>query len=242
MKPLLVLLLFFCVISDCHTQAKKVLIVSTNIDTLQNQPNGTFLMEIAYPIAAFTKAGIEVDILTAKGGKAATYYQGTLAPELAVIQQSALFINKTTHSIAPHQVRSADYGGIFYPGGGGQFYDVVNNDSIARIAAAIYENGGVVGTAGHGAVSLINIQLSDKSFFVKDKTITCFPRYASAKWLPIDWETALRSKGATVVFPVTPEEKDKGVQLADKNTRVISGSYAENAGWVATQMSTFIKK
>ncbi len=61
-------------------------------------------------------------------------------------------VSKTSTTLAPHQVVAVDYAGIFYPGGGGQFYDVVQDDRIASIAATIFENGGLVGAAGHGAV------------------------------------------------------------------------------------------
>lgn len=221
---------------------QKVLIVSTNIDSLQEETNGTFLMEMAYPLAEFVKAGIEVTILTPKGGKAAVYHRGKMDSSLAAIQQSKVFTEAISHSLAPSQIQSKEYAGIFYPGGGGQFYDVWDNADIAGIAAQIYEQGGVIGAAGHGAVSLLNIQLSNGSFLVKGKKITCFPKSISAKWLPIDWEQGLADKGASVVLPVTSEEKENGVQLLDDGGKIVSGSYAENAAWVAKKMSEYITK
>ena len=241
MRNLIIILFSVFIVNNCVAQNKKVLIVSTNIDSLQNMPNGTFLMEIAYPFLAFTNAGVQVDILTPKGGKAALYHRGPMPESLSAIQQSNEFVVKTMHTLAPDQVIVSDYSGIFYPGGGGQFYDVVNNNSISTIAARIYENGGVIGSTGHGPVSLINIKLSDSTYLVKGKRITCFPKYASAKWLPIDWEKELSDKGASVILPTTAEEKDKGLQLQDKDTRIISGSFAENAQWVAEQMANFIR-
>lgn len=113
---------------------------------------------------------------------------------------------------------------------------MVQNDSIAQIAALIYENGGAVGSAGHGAVSLINIKLKNGSYLVSATKLTCFPKSISAKWLPIDWEQELIKRGATVVLPSSAVEKDQGVQLIDRQKRIISGSYAENAQWVAIQM------
>ncbi|GAB3993927.1 hypothetical protein GCM10028807_30410 [Spirosoma daeguense] len=199
-------------------------------------------MEIAYPLAVFNKLGFDVDVVTPKGGKAAIYHRGALSDSLAGIQRSELFIQKTSHTLAPYQVQALSYVGIFYPGGGGQFYDVVHTDHIAQIAATIFENGGVVGAAGHGAVSLINIRLSDASFLVKNKKITCFPKAISARWLPIDWEAELRKRGATVVLPFTTEEKRDGVELIDNTNQIVSGSYAENASWVAKKMINLIKQ
>lgn len=116
---------------------------------------------------------------------------------------------------------------------GGQFYDVVNNDSIAKIAAAICDNGGIVGTSVHGAVSLLNIRLKNGNYLVQGKRITCFPESISARRLPVDWEKGLKERGAEVILPATLDEKENGVQLNNDGTRIISGSYAENAAWVA---------
>lgn len=230
-----------CLVSDTHAQGRKILIVSTNIDSLHGDRNGTFLMEIAYPVAVWQSLGIEVDILTPRGGRAAVYHRGKMDSSLAHIEESEYFKKKIKHSLAPGEINPAHYAGIFYPGGGGQFYDVVNNDSIATIAAAIYENGGVIGAAGHGAVSLLNIRLKDGIYLVQGKRITCFPKSISAKWLPVDWEQGLKQRGATVVLPVSPEEKENGVQLIEANERIVTGSYAENAAWVAGQMAIVIK-
>ncbi|MBO9659490.1 MAG: DJ-1/PfpI family protein, partial [Chitinophagaceae bacterium] len=171
----------------------------------------------------------------------AIYHRGKMDSNLAAIRTSELFIQKTNHSVAASEVNPEEYGGIFYPGGGGQFYDVWNNERIAKIASSIYENGGVIGVAGHGAVSLLNIKLSDGRFLVNGKKITCFPKAISARWLPIDWEQGLKDRGAVVVLPVTADEKENGVQLNDDNGRIISGTYAENASWVAQQIALFLK-
>lgn len=242
MKTLLTILFTVATHALCFCQTKKILIVSTNVSMLNNSANGTFLMEIAYPFAAFVEAGYEVDVLTPKGGKAALYHGNEFNESMAKIRDSKLFKTKTDSTLSPKEVDPKLYAGIYYPGGGGQFYDVVDNEAISSIAAHIYESGGVVGAAGHGPASLINIRLSDSEFLVKNKQITCYPRAWSAKWLPFDWEATLKQRGANVVLPTTDVEKNGGVQLLDEKNRMVSGSYAENAKWVAEQMILLINK
>lgn len=130
--------------------AQKILIISTNVGILDNASNGTFLMEIAYPVLVFMEAGFEVDILTPKGGKAARYHRGELPKSLAKIQYSEYFKQKTENTLLPNQINTKEYAGVYYPGGGGQFYDMVSNQEISRIAASIYESGGIVGAAVMG--------------------------------------------------------------------------------------------
>jgi putative intracellular protease/amidase len=221
--------------------SQKILFVSTNVDKINNESNGTFLMEIAEPFEVFTKAGFEVDIVTPNGGKAALYHRGKLSDTLRAIQESEKFNLKSSTTLSPKEVKVKDYAGIFYPGGGGQFYDVFDNAEISSIATKIYESGGVLGTTGHGPASLINIKLTTGEYFVNKKKITCFPKAYSAKWLPFDWEEILKARGAEVIIPETAVELDKGVELLDKPNRLISGSYAENSQWVARQMILMIR-
>lgn len=239
MKILFISLLL--ALSAAAAYCQKILIVSTNVATANNAPNGTFLMEIAYPFAALTKAGLDFDIVTPKGGKAALYHQGTLADDLKEISDSAPFKQKTENTLSPAEIKTENYAGIYYPGGGGQFYDVVDNEQIAAIAAKIYERGGILGAAGHGAASLVNIKTSSGEYIVRNTKLTCFPKAYSAKWLPFDWESLLRQRGAEVMLPVTAVEKDKGVMLVDESHRMVTGSYAENTQWVAEQMVKLIQ-
>ncbi len=228
------------------SQTKKILIIATNIDSVSSYKSGTYLMEIAYPYKYFTDKGIEVDILTPKGGQTALYDNGKNPEDLEKIKSDQLFIKKTATSISPVQVKVTEYTAVFYPGGHGQYFDVMNDERISKITADIYENGGIVGTAGHGAASLINVRLSNCRYLVEGKTITCFPQWAEkqfmnisnyGKLLPFDMQEVLSRRGAKLIVCTAENRANKEyTHIIDSKNRLVTGAFASSAQWVAEEM------
>jgi putative intracellular protease/amidase len=250
MKNFTILLLLFAALASAHAQKKKILIVSTNRDTVGTHASGTYLPEIAYPFQYFTDKGYDVDIVTPKGGKA-SIYQRDLPAELEKIFKSELFYRKTNQTLSPESVKTNEYAAVFYPGGHGQYFDVVHDERIAQLTAAIYERGGVVGTAGHGVASLIEVRLSNGQYLVKGKKITCFPHWAELSWMNIsnyskllafDMEEVLARRGADLVVSTFETRSDPSLTLVtDKANRMVTGSFATSAKWVAEQMANMLK-
>lgn len=219
--------------------------VSTNRDTVGTHASGTYLPEIAYPFQYFTDKGYAVDIVTPTGGKAAIYKRD-MSAALEKIAISDLFVMKTTHTLSPASIKINEYAAVYYPGGHGQYFDVVHDERIAGLTAAIYERGGIVGTAGHGVASLIEVRLSTGLYLVKGKRITCFPHWAELKWMNIsnygkllafDMEEILARRGAQL-FVSTFETRSDPAQtlIVDAPNRIVTGSFASSAQWVAEQM------
>jgi putative intracellular protease/amidase len=155
---------------------QRVLFVLTSHDTLgtTGKETGFYLSEVAHPYAVFEKANIEVEFVSPKGGK---------APMIGIDLQDSLnkaFLDdsekvaKVANTLAPDQIDPARYDAIFYAGGHGTMWDFPNNEPLDRIAAAIYEKGGVVGAVCHGPVGLVNIKLSDGAYLVDGKTVSSF--------------------------------------------------------------------
>jgi putative intracellular protease/amidase len=252
MKKYWVFAVLLLIAQRAFSQNKKILIVSTNRDTVVTNASGTFLKEMAYPFQYFTDNGFDVDVITPKGGKAAIYHWGETPEALNKIWKSDLFIKKTSNTLNPTQVNVKEYAAVFYPSGHGQYFDVVEDERIASISGKIYENKGVVGTAGHGAASLINIRLSNGMFLVEGKRMTCFPHWAELKWMNIsnygkllafDMEEVLRRRGANLVICMEETRTNKDLTLVrDDKNRIVTGSFASSAQWVAEQMVAMLKE
>jgi putative intracellular protease/amidase len=233
-----------------HAQKNKILIVSTNRDTVGTNASGTYLPEIAYPFQYFMDQGYEVDIVTPKGEKAAIY-QRDLPVELEKIFNSNLFQLKINQTLSPESVKPNEYVAVFYPGGHGQYFDVVHDERIAQLTTSIYEKGGVVGTAGHGVASLIEVRLSNGQYLIKGKRLTCFPYWAELKWMNIsnygkllafNMEEVLARRGADLVVCTFETRSDSTLTLlVDKPNRIVTGSFAGSAKWVAEQMTKLLK-
>ena len=246
-STIVLLLLYSSYFCQDSLNTKKILIVATNVDIVGKNENGTFVFELARPFQYFIDNGYDVDFITPKGGKVAIYPKANAGLDIGKIQLSKLYISKTENSLLPTEVKYTDYVAVFYPGGYGQFFDVVKNDSISTLVAKIYENGGVIGTTGHGTASLVNIKLSNNKYLVEGKKMTCFPHWAElemfwsdyGKLLPFDMQEVLTKRGANLIvcpFRPKPNEKFPCTEIVDDKNRLVTGAYAGNADWVAKEM------
>lgn len=236
-----------------HAAARRrVLIVSTNVGTVGKDTSGTYLWEIAWPFQYFTEQGYEVDVVTPQGGKAAIYHVGNKRDDLAAIESSPAFREKTSSTLKPAAVNPALYAAVYYPGGHGQYFDVVEDQAIAAITAAIHRAGGVVGTAGHGVASLVNVKTVEGAYLVAGKRMTCFPTWGEKKYmnisgygalLPFDMEQVLRARGADLVVCTEETRSDPAFTLiTDEANRFVTGAWASGARPVAVEMARLLQK
>lgn len=245
-----IILLFFLVLysnffSQDSLKPKKILIVATNINLVGKNESGTFLPEIVTPFKYFIEKGYEVDVITPKGGHTAIYSWGE-------VERNELFISKTKNSLSPKDVQPGNYVAAFYPGGHGQFFDVVKDTSICKLVAKIYENGGLIAACGHGIASFVNIKLSNSNYLVNGKTMTCFPHWSElqsmnisdyGKLLPFDMEKILAERGAKLeVCPSQSKTTLECTRVIDKKNRMITGAFAGDAKWVAEEIVKQIQK
>lgn len=226
---------------------KKILIVGSNVPVYNQKTNGTFLVEISVPFAYFTNHGYEVDVVTPLGGKTAMYHRGDTNKILKEKALDPRFTQKTTNSLKPPQVRAEDYAAIVFPGGYSHFEDVLNNKEITALAARIYESGGIIGALGHGTADLLNIKLSSGEYFVKGKTLTCFPTWCEkefmteadyGKALPVDMQSELEKRGAILKVCTKENQKTSAhlMRVTDKEHRLVTASFADSGEFIAGEI------
>ena len=156
--------------------AQKVLIVLTSHDTLGDtgKETGFYLPEVTHPLDAFNRAGLTVDFVSPKGGKAPMVGIDLADPLNKAFLDDSEQVARVENTLNPSQIDPAEYGAIFYAGGHGTMWDFADNQELAGIAAAIYEAGGIVGAVCHGPAALVNIKLSDGAYLVANKTVAAF--------------------------------------------------------------------
>src|SRR4030066_1190918 len=149
----------------------KILFVLTSHDRKgeTGQPTGYYLPEAAHPWAVLQAAGFEIDFISPKGGKPPMDGVDLSDPVNRAFLESQGVSRKIDNTSTPDQVNVGDYAAIFFVGGPGKMWDFPNNASLARLAATIYEDGGVVGAVCHGPAALMNIKLSNGQYLVKGK-------------------------------------------------------------------------
>ncbi|XXU06665.1 type 1 glutamine amidotransferase domain-containing protein [Sorangium sp. So ce854] len=159
-----------------NDMTQRVLIAMTSHDKkgATGERTGAYLPEIAHPYAEFTKAGLAVEFASTRGGRVPL--DGVDKPDAA----SAPFLDggalagRLHDSLPAASVDPSHYAAIFFAGGHGTMWDFPDNDPFARVAASIYERGGVVGAVCHGPAALVNVRLSSGQYLVAGKAVSAF--------------------------------------------------------------------
>ncbi|WP_114789409.1 type 1 glutamine amidotransferase domain-containing protein [Niabella yanshanensis] len=155
---------------------KKILFVVTSHDTKGStgEKTGYYLGEVSHPWEVLTEAGYEIDFVSPKGGNPPVDGFDLSDPVNKKFWEDAVYQKKITNSMRPSEVKAEDYAAIYYAGGHGAMWDLPTNDALNKIAANIYEKDGIVAAVCHGPAGIMNIQLSDGSYLVKDKKVNGF--------------------------------------------------------------------
>lgn len=248
-KALTIILMFFLVVSCGKKNEKnKILFIATNVSEMKNEPNGTYLMELAIPFNQFSKSGYSIDIVSPKGGDIPIYHSGDTTSEVKSIIESDLFHNKTEHSLKPSEINLEEYLAVIIPGGYGQFWDTHKNRKILEIISRVYDAGGAIGTIGHGAATLIDVKLESGAYLVKDKTMTSFPSWNEKNimkqsdfgaLLPYDMEVELQKRGANL--KVYHHEKKMNYEIVDAKNRLVTASFSTGGEFVSNEVLKLIK-
>lgn len=137
-------------------------------------PSGFYLSEVSHPYFVLAEAGFAVDFASPKGGH--THVDGLDLQDAdnARFWGDPLLQGKTRATLAPEQIRAKDYDAIFYAGGHATMWDFADSTELARIAADIYEQGGVVAAVCHGPAGLVNIRLKNGQYLIAGKQLAAF--------------------------------------------------------------------
>jgi putative intracellular protease/amidase len=216
---------------------QKVLIVLTSHDTLGNtgKETGFYLPEVSHPVDVFDRAGLTVEYVSPKGGKAPMIGIDRADPLNAAFLDNPRKMAQVENTLHPTQINPSEYAAIFYAGGHGTMWDFPENVDLARIAAHIYEQGGVVGAVCHGPAGLVNIQLSNGNYLVAEKVVSGFTNEEErevglAEVVPFLLEEKLAERGAIV-------EKAPNFQAkVSVNDRLVTGQNPASATGVAEKI------
>mmetsp|Transcript_46968 Transcript_46968/g.42058 ORF Transcript_46968/g.42058 Transcript_46968/m.42058 type:complete len:246 (+) Transcript_46968:60-797(+) len=167
---------------------------------------GWYLPEVAHPYASWKEKGYEMTFISPKGGLAdcdpdsvANYAKDEACQTFT---KECMNDKSQLPTVKISEVADvAKYDAIFYAGGNGVMWDFKDNEAQNKVAAELYENGGIVAAVCHGPAALIEIKLSDGKALVDGKTVTGFTNdeenaVKKTSIMPFLVETELISKGA----------------------------------------------
>ena len=222
---------------------QRVLFVLTSHDTLGNtgKETGFYLPEVTHPYESFEQAGIEVEFVSPKGGKAPMIGIDLEDPLNKAFLEDSVKLAKVSNTLTPADIESSRYDAIFLAGGHGTMWDFPDDQKLAQIAAAIYEQGGVVGSVCHGPAGLLNIKLSDGSYLIAGKTVAGFTNEEEdavglSTIVPFSLESKLIDRGAT---HTKADNFQAHVVVSD---RLVTGQNPASAKGVGVEMVKLMKQ
>ncbi|WP_295451237.1 type 1 glutamine amidotransferase domain-containing protein [uncultured Pseudophaeobacter sp.] len=218
--------------------SKKILIVLTSHDTLGDtgEKTGFWLEEFAAPYYAFLDAGVELTLASPKGGlpplDPKSSEDGFQTEDTARFNadEAAKAALATTAKLS--DVNASDFDGVFYPGGHGPMWDLVNDAHSISLIEAFWASNKVVSTVCHASIALANAKDTNGDYIVKGRNVTGFTNTEEA------------AVGLTDVVPLLVEDtlSDRGglfskiedwASYAQKDGNLITGQNPASSTAVA---------
>lgn len=156
-----------------------VLMVLTSHDQLGNtgRKTGFWLEEFAAPYFVFRDAGVELTLASPKGGQPPIDPKSDLpenqTPAMARFKKDQAAQKALSQTVRLADMKAEDFDAIFYVGGHGPMWDLVDNpDSIALIES-FYNSGKVVAAVCHSPAVFHRVMYQGAPM-VKGKRVTGF--------------------------------------------------------------------
>ncbi|HUB96318.1 MAG TPA: type 1 glutamine amidotransferase domain-containing protein [Stellaceae bacterium] len=157
----------------------KILMVLTSHDTLGNtgRKTGFWLEEGAAPYYVFRDAGVELTLASPKGGQPPIDPKSDLpenqTPAMARFKQDPVAQNDFAHTAKLKDMRSETFDAIFYPGGHGPMWDLVDNPESIALIESFCNSGKPVAAVCHAPAVLHRVTYKGAPI-VKGKRVTGF--------------------------------------------------------------------
>lgn len=157
----------------------KILMVFTSHDILGStgRKTGFWLEEGAAPYYVFRDAGVDLTLASPKGGQPPIDPKSDLpenqTPAMTRFKADAAAqrVFATTKKLS--DVRSADFDAVFYPGGHGPMWDLVDNPESIELIESFYNSGKPVAAVCHAPAVLHRVTYKGAPI-VKGKRVTGF--------------------------------------------------------------------
>jgi len=216
----------------------KILMVLTSHDQLGDtgHKTGFWLEEFASPYYIFKDANAQISLASPKGGQPPLDPKSdepdfqTAATERFKNDAEAQAVLATTLKLA--DVSSDDYDAVFYPGGHGPLWDLVEDGNSIALIEKMYAAGKPIAAVCHAPAVLNNVKILNGEYLVSGKSVTGFSNTEEAAVqlldiVPFLLEDELKAKGADY------SKADDWHPYAITDGNLITGQNPASSGLVA---------
>jgi putative intracellular protease/amidase len=186
----------------------KVLMVLTSHDQLGNtgRKTGFWLEELAAPYYVFKDAGVQVTLASPKGGRPPLdpksnepNFQTDITRRFEKDADANAQLDRT---VRLESVKQEDYDTVFYPGGHGPMWDLVEDKHSIKLLESFLAAGKTFAVVCHSTGALRHVKTPDGKLLVESKTVTGFTNgeeeeVGLTKVVPFLVEDEMMTLGAT---------------------------------------------
>ena len=158
----------------------KVLMVLTSHDQMGDtgHKTGFWLEEFTAPYYVFRDAGADITIASPKGGQPPvdpnSETEDALTETTRRFQQDAHAKEALASTKKLADVDMNDYDALFYPGGHGPLWDLVNDGKSVALIKAAYEQDKVIGAVCHAPAVFRDVEIKPGQNLVGGRNVTGF--------------------------------------------------------------------
>jgi putative intracellular protease/amidase len=226
---------------DAMTHSVLIVITSTGV-LPDERETGFDWPSVAVPYWRLREAGVRVGFASIRGGKppgdpaTATEEEGDQIGAVSMFLSDERAVEALAHSHRLAAIDPEDWTAVLFAGGLGALWDMAAEPATERLAAAMWERGGVLAAIGAGAAALTVARDAQDHAVAAGRSVTCLPdedvRAAlEGEDAPVMPETRLRAQGARVWTAARGEEP----HVIDDG-RLITGQDGRAAAGVALQL------
>jgi len=182
---------------------KPVLMVMTSHAKLGDtgKTTGFYLGELTHPLEVFEKAGLPVELASINGGEPPVDGLELEDAVNARYWNDKAFREKLSQTKKLSDLDPSNYAAVFFVGGHGTMWDFPDDAAVQRFARELFEAGSPVGAVCHGPAALVNVKLSDGTYLVAGKEVSCFTnneeeKVGLTKVVPFLLATKFEERGA----------------------------------------------
>lgn len=232
--------------ASAQKKAKKVLFVLTSHDKLGNtgEKTGFWSEEFAAPYYELIDKGVEITIASPLGGQPPIDPKSA-DPASATEDTKRFDADKTLQEKLKHThklsiIKQADYDAVFYPGGHGPLWDLVEDKNSIALIEDFYNHNKPVAFVCHAPAVLKNVKVKGE-YLVKGKKVTGFTNEEEegvglTKVVPFLLEDALTKNGANF------SKIENWQPYAVEDGHLITGQNPASSKLVATKLLKQLNK
>lgn len=170
----------FKINSEKSTKMKNVLFVLTSHDELGNtgEKTGFWIEEFAAPYYLLKDKGIAITIASPKGGQPPIDPKSNEAdfqtPATIRFNNDAETKEILSKTLKLETINQEDFDAVFYPGGHGPLWDLVEDKNSINLIESFYNNHKPVAAVCHAPAIFKNTKKTDGTYLVDGKKVTGF--------------------------------------------------------------------